>query len=82
MWGVREGDGRGDVSSPGGDQGTCTVPGKAWNLCTWSVWPGPLHPHPHTDCISPVPFPEETKWSGAVSQVTLSSGALRDKLHC
>ena len=25
---MREGEGRGDVGSPGGDQGTCTVPGK------------------------------------------------------
>ena len=28
MWQVREGEGRGDVGSPGGDQGMCTVPGK------------------------------------------------------
>ena len=28
MWWVREGEGRGDVGSPGGDQGMCTVPGK------------------------------------------------------
>ena len=28
MWWVREGEGRGDVGSPGGDQGICTVPGK------------------------------------------------------
>ena len=37
MWWVREGNGRGDMDSPGGDQGTCTVPGKAWNLCAWSA---------------------------------------------
>ena len=35
MWWVKEGDGRGDVGSPGGDQGMCTVPGKAWNLRAW-----------------------------------------------
>ena len=28
MWWVREGEGRGDTGSPGGDQGMCTVPGK------------------------------------------------------
>ena len=28
MWWVREGEGRGDIGSPGGDQGMCTVPGK------------------------------------------------------
>ena len=43
VWWVKEGDGRGDMGSPGGDQGTCTEPGKAWNLRAWSPWPGP-HP--------------------------------------
>ena len=35
MWWVKEGEGRGDVGSPGGDQGMCTVPEKAWNLRAW-----------------------------------------------
>ena len=80
MWWVREGEGRGDIGSPGGDQGMCTVPGKPGTSAPGR--PG-LALSPDIPTLTEFPRGDQVGRSSLPGRsLALSPGAVGDKLHC